>query len=53
MSRTTIRLPGDLKARVARAAKAGGTTSHDFLHARPLPAPVPEGMRLAWMSAGG
>ncbi len=28
---TTIRLPADLKARVARAAEAAGTTSHGFI----------------------
>lgn len=31
MSTTTIRLPDDLKARVARAAEAAGTTSHGFI----------------------
>ena len=31
MSTTTIRLPDDLKARVARAAKSAGTTSHNFI----------------------
>ncbi|WP_407354514.1 CopG family ribbon-helix-helix protein [Luteimonas sp. R10] len=31
MSTTTIRLPEDLKARVARAAKEAGTTSHNFI----------------------
>ena len=31
MSTTTIRLPEDLKARVAEAAKAAGTTSHNFI----------------------
>ena len=31
MSTTTIRLPEALKARVARAAEAAGTTSHGFI----------------------
>ena len=31
MSTTTIRLPEDLKARVARVAEAAGTTSHNFI----------------------
>lgn len=31
MSTTTIRLPDDLKARVARAAERAGTTSHAFI----------------------
>lgn len=31
MTTTTIRLPEDLKARVARAAKHAGTTSHNFI----------------------
>ena len=31
MSTTTIRLPGDLKARVAAAAKHAGTTAHAFI----------------------
>ena len=31
MSTTTIRLPEDLKARVAQAAAAGGTTAHNFI----------------------
>jgi predicted transcriptional regulator len=31
MSTTTIRLPEALKARVARAAEAAGTTSHNFI----------------------
>ncbi|MGY1519624.1 ribbon-helix-helix protein, CopG family [Luteimonas sp. A482] len=31
MSTTTIRLPDDLKARVAQAAEAAGTTSHNFI----------------------
>jgi predicted transcriptional regulator len=31
MSTTTIRLPDDLKARVARAAERTGTTSHSFI----------------------
>jgi predicted transcriptional regulator len=31
MSTTTIRLPEELKARIARAAKAAGTTSHNFI----------------------
>ncbi|WP_149194069.1 CopG family ribbon-helix-helix protein [Luteimonas suaedae] len=31
MSTTTIRLPEDLKARIARAAKEAGTTSHNFI----------------------
>lgn len=31
MSTTTIRLPEDLKARVAKAAKRAGTTSHAFI----------------------
>lgn len=31
MSTTTIRLPDDLKARVAKAAKRAGTTSHSFI----------------------
>ena len=31
MSTTTIRLPDDLKARVVRAAKRAGTTSHNFI----------------------
>lgn len=31
MSTTTIRLPDALKARIARAAEAAGTTSHNFI----------------------
>lgn len=31
MSTTTIRLPDDLKARVAVAAERAGTTSHNFI----------------------
>ena len=31
MSTTTIRLPDDLKARVAAAAKQAGTTAHSFI----------------------
>ena len=31
MSTTTIRLPDDLKARVAAAAKRAGTTAHGFI----------------------
>ena len=31
MPTTTIRLPKDLKARVAAAAKRAGTTSHSFI----------------------
>lgn len=31
MSTTTIRLPDDLKARVAKAAERAGTTSHNFI----------------------
>lgn len=31
MSTTTIRLPAELKARVAEAAKQAGTTSHNFI----------------------
>lgn len=31
MRTTTIRLPEDLKARVAKAAEAAGTTSHNFI----------------------
>lgn len=31
MSTTTIRLPEDLKARVAAAAERAGTTSHSFI----------------------
>lgn len=31
MSTTTIRLPEDLKARVAAAAEHAGTTSHNFI----------------------
>ena len=31
MSTTTIRLPDELKARVARAAQQAGTTSHNFI----------------------
>ena len=31
MSTTTIRLPDDLKEKVARAAKRAGTTSHNFI----------------------
>ncbi len=31
MSTTTIRLPEDLKARVAAAAKRAGTTAHGFI----------------------
>ncbi len=31
MSTTTIRLPEDLKARIAAAAKRAGTTSHSFI----------------------
>ncbi|UYC14309.1 hypothetical protein [Xanthomonas sp. CFBP 8445] len=32
MSTTTIRLPDALKARIAKAAEAAGTTSHNFGH---------------------
>jgi predicted transcriptional regulator len=31
MATTTIRLPDDLKERVARAAEAAGTSSHGFI----------------------
>ncbi|MBI3715888.1 MAG: DUF1778 domain-containing protein [Betaproteobacteria bacterium] len=31
MSTTTIRLPEELKTRIARAAKKAGTTSHNFI----------------------
>lgn len=31
MSTTTIRLPADLKARLATVAKRAGTTSHSFI----------------------
>lgn len=31
MTTTTIRLTDDLKARIARAAEAAGTTSHNFI----------------------
>lgn len=31
MSTTTVRLPADLKARVARVAKRAGTTTHGFI----------------------
>lgn len=31
MSTTTIRLPDELKARIAEAAKRAGTTSHNFI----------------------
>lgn len=31
MSTTTIRLPDELKSRIARAAKQAGTTSHNFI----------------------
>lgn len=31
MSTTTIRLPDALKARIARAAEAAGTTAHNFI----------------------
>ena len=31
MGTTTIRLPGELKARIAEAAKRAGTTSHNFI----------------------
>jgi predicted transcriptional regulator len=31
MSTTTIRLPDELKARVAQAAQKAGTTSHSFI----------------------
>ncbi|MGH8161335.1 MAG: DUF1778 domain-containing protein [Gammaproteobacteria bacterium] len=31
MSTTTIRVPDELKTRVARAAKRAGTTSHNFI----------------------
>ena len=31
MSTTTVRLPEDLKARVAKAAKRAGTTAHGFI----------------------
>jgi predicted DNA-binding protein len=31
MSTTTIRLPDELKNRIARAAKRAGTTSHNFI----------------------
>jgi len=31
MSTTTIRLPEELKTRIARAAKRAGTTAHNFI----------------------
>lgn len=31
MSTTTVRLPADLKARIARVAKRAGTTTHGFI----------------------
>lgn len=31
MSTTTIRLPDELKARIAKVAKRAGTTSHNFI----------------------
>ncbi len=31
MSTTTIRLPDELKARIAEAAKRAGTTSHNYI----------------------
>ena len=31
MSTTTVRLPDDLKIRIAKAAKRAGTTSHNFI----------------------
>ncbi len=31
MSTTTIRLPDELKARIAEAARQAGTTSHNFI----------------------
>ena len=31
MSTTTIRLPADLKERIARAAERAGTTAHSFI----------------------
>lgn len=31
MSTTTIRMPDELKARIAEAAKRAGTTSHNFI----------------------
>lgn len=31
MSTTTIRLPDELKARIAQAARRAGTTSHNFI----------------------
>ena len=31
MSTTTIRLPDELKVRIAKAAEAAGTTSHNFI----------------------
>jgi predicted transcriptional regulator len=31
MSTTTIRLPDDLKSRIAKAAKRRGTTAHSFI----------------------
>ncbi|TBU90060.1 CopG family transcriptional regulator [Stutzerimonas kirkiae] len=31
MSTTTLRLPDDLKARIAKAAKRAGTTPHHFM----------------------
>lgn len=31
MGTTTIRLPDALKARVAKAAEAAGTTAHNFI----------------------
>jgi predicted transcriptional regulator len=31
MSTTTIRLPDELKSRIARAAKQAGTTPHNFI----------------------
>jgi predicted transcriptional regulator len=31
MGSTTIRLPGELEARIAEAAKRAGTTSHNFI----------------------
>lgn len=31
MTTTTIRMPADLKARIAKAVKRSGTTSHSFI----------------------
>src|SRR3546814_18075162 len=42
MSTTTIRLPDELQARIAEAAKRDGTTSHNF-----IPEAIPEKAELA------